>query len=223
MGRLVRPYAHQKVQCQFCARVPQLAARSKASLTLGCQSVCLSATSTHAKMWAVFKLTSNSHKTHLVCNYETLMCWVRLKDGWFINVMKQLKSRSHSVEALERQKRTLIPDWYYIARQLILTVFSCLMVTLVVQASARRKQTFPVPSALIPVTLSAATGPWWDLQANPEPNFSSSSSLDWVAHRSGPLWSSKDPARKPGRHPYNHFVELSEVPWGLHWEDWPWV
>lgn len=127
-------------------------------------------------------------------------------------------------EALKQQKRTLIPDWCYIARQLMLTtVFSCLMVTLVVRASARRKQTFPVPSALIPVTLSAATGPWWDLQANPEPNFASSSSLDWVAHRSRPLWSSKDPARKPGRHPPNHFVELSEVPWGLHWEDWPWV
>lgn len=121
-----------------------------------------------------------------------------------------------------KEKWTLTQVWYCIARQLMLTIeFQCLMVTLVVRASARRKETFPVPSALIPVTLSPATGPWWGLQANPELNFASPGSLDWVAHRSRPLWSSRDPARKPGRHPPNRFVALSEFSWGPHWEDWP--
>lgn len=191
---------------------------------------------------------SNSHKTHQVCSYETPSCWARLEDGWFINLhpmwtqcepnpkryycdwmiwgninetIKVTLTLRRSIRTA-KEKWTLTPVWYHIARQLMLTIeFQCLTVTLVVRASARRKQAFPVPSALIPVTLSPATGPWWGLQANPELNFASPGSLDWVAHRSRPLWSSRDPARKPGRHPPNRFVALSEVPLGLHQEDWP--
>lgn len=85
----------------------------------------------------------------------------------------------------------------------------------------QREWIFPVPSALIKITLSITIGPWWNLEDYMNLTLISlGPCIDLPTVRPFDLLGLSQEALVP---PNQQFVDQSKLPWGVHGEDWPTV